>query len=107
MIVSGHVRETTCKKAMAVMVLLKTMHKRNEDKAHFQCGGKAACVIAKEVASTLGISKTFLYRSYKEWRQGEATRWATVIDANSGTVPLGFGSFVRDAIFYWRRKISR
>ena len=40
MIVSGQVRETTCKKAMTVVVFLKTMHKRDEDKAHFQFGEK-------------------------------------------------------------------
>ena len=51
----------------------------------------------------LGISRTFLYRSYKEWRQGEATRWATVIEANSGTVPLGFGSFEQERFRLYER----
>ena len=93
-IVSSRVREATLKKAMAVMFFLRTMHERDIDKSHFECGGKHALLIAADVAKLLGSSRTFVYKSYREWRQGEVTRLAAAKEANNASsVPLGFGSF--------------
>jgi len=78
---------------MSVMLFLTAMHKRDEDKTHFECGGKHSAIIAQEVANTLRVTKKCVFKSYQEWRQGEAIRWGDAIEANSGTVPLGFGSF--------------
>ena len=69
--VSGHVRETTQKKAMMVMVFLKYMMNRDEDASHFILGGRHALDIATEVGDLYGENKTAVYNAYKEWKEGE------------------------------------
>ena len=70
MFVSGHVKELTFKKAMSVRCYLKRMHERDVDTSHFVSGGKHAMDLALEVGNMLGMSKLFVYNSYREWKNG-------------------------------------
>ena len=69
--VSPHARERTQKKATMVMLFLKYMQIRDDDRSHFEVGGKHASNMAAKVGDLLGTNKNAVYKAYKEWNKGE------------------------------------
>ena len=92
MIVSQHVGEGTHTKAICVLLFLRFMYNRDNEYdddvasiAHAQESATHAC-------KCVGMSKTFVYRCYMEWRTGQ--EWLAFEDEKKG-VKLTSNSFLK------------
>ena len=98
MTISQYVSEVTLKKAMCLNTFLVFMHKRDQDLSHFETGGKLAIELAEEAGEISCVSASFVYRDYKEWRQGQLQRDKQLTEdgQNSETFEEGLGWFLVD-----------
>ena len=71
MVVSQHVAETTLKKAMGLRLFLQLMYERDDANNASLSSNTHASVLAERSGALLGLSKTFVYKAYKEWRYGQ------------------------------------
>ena len=74
MIVSRHIAEVTMKKAMSLQLFLRLMHLRDDELNSSVSSDMHAQELAKNAGQFLGVSKSLVYRCYKEWRHGQEER---------------------------------
>ena len=74
------------------------MHKRDQDQSHFETGGDPAIELANEAGSMSCVSGKFVYKAYKEWRDGQLQRQAQLEedDQSSKEIEPGLGWFEQD-----------
>ena len=70
MVVSQHIAEITLKKAMSLLLFLRLMHNRDDINNTEVNGEMMASTLAERAGSLLSVSRSFVYRTYKEWRDG-------------------------------------
>ena len=70
MVVSQHVAETTLNKALGLRLFLQLMYERDDKFDESVSEDTHASELAERAGNLLGISWAFIYRAYKEWRDG-------------------------------------
>ena len=72
--VSHYVAETAMKKAMSLRLFLRLMYMRDDKSNDNVASDMHAVILADQAGFYLGVSKSFVYNSYKEWRFGQEER---------------------------------
>ena len=74
MVVSQHVTEMALKKEMCLRLFLKLMHSRDDRGNDLINLDIHAEKLAVQAGNLLGVSSSFVYKVYKEWRCGQEER---------------------------------
>ena len=69
--VSQHVAEATLKKAMSLCLFLRLMYERDDCTSTHVPAQTFAKDLAEKAGKLVGVSASFVYRAYKEWREGQ------------------------------------
>ena len=69
--VSQHVAEATLKKAMSLCLFLRLMYERDDSTSTHVPAQTFAKDLAEKAGKLVGVSASFVYRAYKEWREGQ------------------------------------
>jgi len=81
-------------KAMSLQLFLQLMHNRDDINNTEVKGETMASTLAERAGSLLSVSRSFVYRTYKEWRDGQELR---LIEAKEkGEKFDGTGWFLQD-----------
>ena len=86
MVVSQHVAETTLKKTMGLRLFLQLMYERDDVYDAALSSDTHASVLAERSGALLGLSKTFVYKAYKEWRDGQEAKVIERQKKNNNTI---------------------
>ena len=69
--VSQHVAEATVKKAMSLMLFLRLMYDRDSSASSDVPAETLAKDLTAQAGKFVGVSASFVYKCYKEWRMGQ------------------------------------
>ena len=74
MVVSHFVADTTLKKAMSLRIFLKLLYDHSNLLDKSESSDTHASVLAQKSGELLGLSRAFVYRAYREWRDGQEAK---------------------------------
>ena len=69
--ISQHVAEATVKKAMSLLLFLRLMYDRDSKANNDVPAESLAKDLAAQAGRFVGVSGSFVYKCYKEWRMGQ------------------------------------
>ena len=87
--VSQHITEITLKKAMSLLLFLRLMHNRDDINNTEVNGEMMASTLAERAGSLLPVSRSFVYRPYKKWRDGQELRSIESKEKGGSLMALG------------------